>query len=585
MTLDRKSRRISGRIKKRTTPNKVSAIDAKDSENAGSTTTILEGVKSVGMGGGGRRGKKERHIKGPSLTIKFAAVISLVSTLLCLIAQIFGYYQTESVLLAEVDRKGAILAKSVGSIAEQYVKEMEALQAPGTKSGSNAKQIAEVKGTYTSYLEAIQFYDAQKVQSNEIINITFISSTGMIPELQVGKDQAKELTGRPRQFRVKSDLTTGIEVIDGEIKTSEKFIGVKTYKYTAVPDKIDILLMLSAQEITDTCNALLLGIVITTFIAIGICVGISILLANQVTKPVRQLMRDIEIVAQGNLTHATNATSTDEIGQLAHTFNVMTQSLKSAHESELVNQAREHELKVAKDIQSNLLPSQIPQIANYNLATHYHPAKEVGGDYYDLIEIDSDHLGLVVADVSGKSIPGSMLMTMTRALLRMEASRNMSPAQTFIEVNRILAKDITRGMFVTAMYGILQISTHRFTLSSAGHNPAIVARAQTGENELVNPKGMALGLDRGTIFNKTVRDQTISLYPGDRVVFYTDGVPEAMSPQKEEFGDDRFLELVKKTADKNAQGLVETLVQTLLQWRGKAEQSDDITIVAFQRNK
>lgn len=583
MALDRKTHRISTRLRKTQTHIKKNITD----EQQASTTTILEGVKSVNVSGSGtsKRGSKKQHLVSMSLAVKFAAVISLVAALLCLISQIVVYYQTESALLWEVDRKGATLVKTIASLAQQYVLEMETLQQPGTKPGSVDKEIAQIKGKYIEYLEAIQFYDTNKQYSDEIFNITLLSSIGTIPNLQVGQEQATELQGRPRQFLVKNGMDSGIVVIDGRITSANKTIEVQTYKCNAVPNKIDVLVMLSSQEIADTTNSLVINIVITTFIAIVLGIIISILLANEVTKPVRQLMRDIETVAQGNLNHTTSATSKDEIGQLARTFNIMTQSLKSAHETELANQAREHELKVAKDIQSNLLPSQIPQIDSYNLASYYHPAKEVGGDYYDFIEIDSDHLGIVIADVSGKSIPGSMLMTMTRALLRMEAVRNNSPARTFAEVNRILAKDITRGMFVTAMYGILQISSHQLTLSSAGHNPIVVARAQSGENEMINPKGMALGLDKGNIFNKTIRDQTITLWPGDRVIFYTDGVPEAMSPQKEEWGDDRFLALISKTAGKDSKIVVDLLVQTLIQWRGRSEQSDDITIVAFQRNR
>ena len=195
--------------------------------------------------------------------------------------------------------------------------------------------------------------------------------------------------------------------------------------------------------------------------------------------------------------------------------------------------------------------------------------------------IDQAHLGIIVADVAGKGIPGAMVMTMARSLVRLASVRNVSPGDTFKKVNRILAKDIRRGMFVTSAYMVLNVKTRTLKVASAGHNPVVLYRAKSGQNELLKPKGIALGFDKGTIFDNNIQETEVQLEPGDRLVTYTDGVNEAMNNESEEFGDDRFYTLVKDHARKSSKEFVEALVRELDAHRGDAEQSDDITIVTL----
>ncbi|MBL4848554.1 MAG: SpoIIE family protein phosphatase [Planctomycetes bacterium] len=308
---------------------------------------------------------------------------------------------------------------------------------------------------------------------------------------------------------------------------------------------------------------------------------LTVLISAVLTGPVRELEGDITEVASGNMDHQSHVTSTDEIGALAHVFNIMARNLKIAQENAVERKAIERELNIAKEIQEKLLPERIPQIPGLDIHSFYNSAKEVGGDYYDFIVIDQAHLGIIVADVAGKGIPGAMVMTMARSLVRLASVRNVSPGDTFKKVNRILAKDIRRGMFVTSAYMVLNVKTKTLKVASAGHNPVVLYRAKTGENELLKPKGIALGFDKGTIFDNNIAEIEVQLEPGDRLVTYTDGVNEAMNNESEEFGDDRFYTLVKEHARKSSKEFVEALVTELDAHRGDAEQSDDITIVTL----
>src|SRR5258708_4834997 len=208
--------------------------------------------------------------------------------------------------------------------------------------------------------------------------------------------------------------------------------------------------------------------------------------------------------------------------------------------SDVERKMLDHELAIAEELQANLLPRKVPQIPGYDVSAYYRPSREVGGDYYDFIEIDADHLGIVVADVSGKGIPGSIVMTETRALLKSEAVRTLSPAETLMRVNRVLYNDIKRGMFVTVFYAVLDLGKSVLTCVSAGHNPMVLWRKASNTCHLVNSNGLALGIDPGPLFEKTVKEQKVQLFKGDRFVLYTDGGTESMNRQREQFGQNRF---------------------------------------------
>ncbi|MCZ7647957.1 MAG: serine/threonine-protein phosphatase [Planctomycetota bacterium] len=260
----------------------------------------------------------------------------------------------------------------------------------------------------------------------------------------------------------------------------------------------------------------------------------------------------------------------------------MTRSLKEAREQEREVERLNSELDLAKEIHAQLMPQKLPNIPGYDIFTGYYCAKEVGGDYYDFIPVDGEHLAMVIADVSGKSIPGSITMSWTRTILRMMAPLNLSPADVMSKTNYHVAREIKRGMFVTCQYAVLNVRTREMTLASAGHNPMIIFRKQTGDCELLRPNGIALGFDKGPIFDRTIREKKIKLYSGDRVVMYTDGIPESMSPQREEWGEENLVRFSRQYAELSSKEFVRLLVQTLEKHKGDAEQHDDITVTTFR---
>lgn len=314
-----------------------------------------------------------------------------------------------------------------------------------------------------------------------------------------------------------------------------------------------------------------------------ICFVIAYFLGKTIAKPVNNLLKDMDTVSNGDLEHKTRATSADEIGLLASNFNLMTRKLYLAKQNEIENEKREHEMSIASEIQNGLLPKGIAKLPGYDIHAFYKPAKEVGGDYYDFLPIvGGDHLGFVVADVSGKGITGGLVMSMTRTIMRIASRVSTSPSKTLEHVNSFLAKDIPSQMFVTMLYAVLNVKTKELVAVSAGHNPMVIYRAETKDLELINPPGIATGIDKGPLFSKALKEQPVKLYPGDRVVLYTDGVVEAMNKKQEEYSDDRFYNFCKSNARKSSKEFVNKLFDSLEEWRGRADQHDDITICTFK---
>jgi serine phosphatase RsbU (regulator of sigma subunit) len=419
---------------------------------------------------------------------------------------------------------------------------------------------------------------------NDILQITVVDITG--GDAGTGSVQAVEGLGQQGiSMAPRLPDPSGVDIADGRDKGSGQDVRVYFMdKETPGVGKFRFFVILSLSRINDAREALRSSILLPVLVSVLMGIGIAVWISTLITSPIKLLMRDMTEVSNGNLDHQTTAHSKDEVGLLAQTFGRMTTALRAAHDQEMQARAMEHDLAIASEIQSNLVPKRMLKVQGYDISAYYRPSKEVGGDYYDFIQVDEDNEGIIVADVSGKGVPGSLVMTMARAFIRMEAERgkNPSPADTLMKANRMLAQDIKKGMFVTALYCILNKRTNEIRVASAGHNPLVVWRAATNTVELVNPNGIALGFDKGPVFERTVKEVTISLGHGDRIVAFTDGTVEAMNSANQEFGDDRFYRLIRDLAPRDSNQMLNLIVKALDDHKGNAPQSDDITIVTLR---
>jgi len=308
------------------------------------------------------------------------------------------------------------------------------------------------------------------------------------------------------------------------------------------------------------------------------------LLSLMITRPIQKIFAGVRALHSGDLNAKILLDSQDEFGELASIFNEMTAKIQ-ASQSGMVEQERlQKEMQVAQEIQHTLLPASFPDVDGYEIGALYRAAKEVGGDYYDFFWVNPTTIGIVVADVSGKGVPGSLVMTMIRTAMRLEARGNKSAADVLARVNQHVTADMKKGMFVTMFYVVLDSRRRTINFASAGHNPMILYRGRTKETYFLKPKGFPLGLSLpdGQMFERTLAIQKIGLEKNDMLVIYTDGITEAMNKQKKQFGEERLIATIRENAHMTPEEFVGELSRRIAAFTDGAEQNDDITVVAIK---
>jgi serine phosphatase RsbU (regulator of sigma subunit) len=236
----------------------------------------------------------------------------------------------------------------------------------------------------------------------------------------------------------------------------------------------------------------------------------------------------------------------------------------------------EQELQVAQLIQRQFLPRELPELSGWYVATYYQPAKAVGGDFYDFIELPDGLIGLVCGDVTGKGVPAALVMATTHSILRGDAPQFVSPSKVLERANNLLLQDIPPQMFVTCLYGVLDPATGQLRYANAGHNPPYV-HTRDGVVEL-----RATGMPLGAMPDMTYEEKETTLAPGDTVLLHSDGLVEAHDPERKMFGFPRLAELMNGCS--GGPELIQLLLGELDGFTGPDwEQEDDITLVALQR--
>src|SRR5215218_6073376 len=268
----------------------------------------------------------------------------------------------------------------------------------------------------------------------------------------------------------------------------------------------------------------------------------------------------------------------DEEGQPLYWLGVqydVTEQKREAQERERIEQ----ELRIARLIQQTLLPKTLPKLSGYDIAAYYQPAREVGGDFYDLFELEDGRLGLVVGDVTDKGVPAALVMATTRTMLRVSAQRLFPPGEVLKRANEELVADIPPNMFITCLYAILDPESGRLIYANAGHDPPYLRHHGSGVEEL-RARGMPLGLMPGMEYE----EKEITLNRGESVLFYSDGLVEAHDPHHEMFGFPRLQRLVG-THRSGESSLIDFLLSELINFTGGDwEQEDDITLVTLERS-
>jgi sigma-B regulation protein RsbU (phosphoserine phosphatase) len=313
-----------------------------------------------------------------------------------------------------------------------------------------------------------------------------------------------------------------------------------------------------------------------------------VFIARSITRPLRQMAEATRGIAAGNLDiELPSVKSGDEVGKLSEAFQYMEKSLKEyireLTETTASKERIESELKIAHDIQMSILPKIFPPFPDrkeFNIYALIEPAREVGGDFYDFFFIDHDHFCFVIGDVSGKGIPASLFMAVTKTLVKATAEKETTPGEILTRVNSELSQGNESCMFVTIFCGVLNIKTGEVSYANGGHNLPLVLRRDR-ETGFLDGKG---GLVVGAMEDSRYETESFVLQPGESLFLYTDGVTEAMNGREELFSDERLKGEIILLRGKTVYETIQAVIKGIVSFCGGVPQSDDITMMMIQFN-
>ena len=334
-------------------------------------------------------------------------------------------------------------------------------------------------------------------------------------------------------------------------------------------------------ELTSTLIGISLGVTLLTLIIFYFSIR------KHIIRPITDLTKSVRTIKENVKNRqvvSTNIRTGDEIQELAVTFEEMNKYLNAyIDEYTKITAEKERmdtELSVATGIQAGMLPDKFPDRKDFNIYASMKPAKEVGGDFYDFFMIDDDHLGIVMADVSGKGVPAALFMMHSKILLKSYTLMKKSPKAALEEVNLQICENNPEQMFVTVWLGVLDLKTGIFTAANAGHEKPAVKQAD-GSFELYKDKhGMMVGYMDGIHF----KEYELQLKKGSKLFLYTDGVAEATNAENELFGTDRMIEALRSAENGTPKDILSAVDEAVNRFVGDAPQFDDQTMLCIEYN-
>jgi len=308
----------------------------------------------------------------------------------------------------------------------------------------------------------------------------------------------------------------------------------------------------------------------------------AFLLMSRLLRPMGDLRAGLERIGRGDLDTPIRIGERTELGLLAGTVNEMAVALKRAQTEMLERERLAHEVELAREIQRSLLPAPEVRYGVFEVRGDQRAAAEVGGDYWDVLPLPDGRVGLAIADVAGKGLAGCLVMSMLSALLRTFRHTHHSPAALLAELDARLSETLRPGVFVTMCYSILDPATGRLTYASAGHNPLVVWRRESGAIEVRSSHGIPLAAIRGGAVRATLRDESLQLDAGDVCVQFTDGYTEAFREGSgEQFGIERLEQVVAEHAGRGGRAVLAALESAVRVWAGDAPPADDETLLVL----
>jgi serine phosphatase RsbU (regulator of sigma subunit) len=418
-----------------------------------------------------------------------------------------------------------------------------------------------------------------------VLSVTITDADGFV---QGDRDVAK--VGKPVQPDLSAHRPAASNVRDMLRGGEDLYVNNDSYVFrTPVisQDKSigDVFLAYSKQELHDSIAS---GIRITlsvSFAALVLGLVLASFFFQRISRPMKVMMEGVKTLADGNLDAKIRMPGKNEFRVLANSFNEMAFRIAAAQQEHIVKERMDRELEIARDIQRTLLPEHVHVPDGYQIGHHYDSATEVGGDYLDVVRVGESKVGLVMADVSGKGVPGLVVMAMIKIMVQNLIAKGTPPKEIVRKLNSALLGNIRRNMFVTFFVAILEGETGSVVFSNAGHNPVLLYNGDTDRARFFKMDGPPMGTFPDGVFAEHLREYRIDLTPGDLLLQYTDGLNESMNKNGEQFTLDRIIAISNEHGSEGAKSLVGRLVRAEAAFRGSAPQSDDLTLLAVSVNR
>ena len=526
----------------------------------------------------------ENKGKRKSLSRRIGIELAALMIIMALVVAVISYFAIESTYMRLYNEKARDI---VSSLAEQidgdrimkYVETKETdeyydqLQ---LKFNQYKEDFSGIQYLYLFYPESDRFvYVLEAIKADD--DLENINSLG--DDFEYGPTEYKYLVPDVENKRGSTELVLGDDAGYGRTLSA----------WAPVFDSAgNVVGMVEADCILQDLNAVARGHSLSIVGALVLCMIVVLVLVlwilrRNVTHPIGKLTGLVDAYTHGELKEE-KFRFDDEMQWLASSFSEMTRRIEHyITEVAQVTAEKERigaELSIATQIQADMLPRifpAFPERNDFDIYATMNPAKEVGGDFYDFVLIDNDHLGLVMADVSGKGVPAALFMVIAKTLIKNRALLGESPAQILENVNNQLCDGNEAELFVTVWLAVIDLTTGKGIAANAGHEHPVICR-RDGKYELVVYRhSPAVATMEGVRF----REHEFELAPGDRLFVYTDGVPEATNANNELFGNDRMLDALNENPDAAPKDLLATVRRRIDEFVGDAPQFDDITMLGF----
>ena len=458
--------------------------------------------------------------------------------------------------------------------------------APFTDGSGTIRGVVAVDVLFTGIFERLA---ADDISEDALIFLADSSRNTVDPGKPQHLISVNALLGLPEgsnAFSV-SDSTGGVGFGGANTDVCFSFFDLKTVDWVLGVRLPESRVMGPVNQLRAVASRMALYFMLLTLGILLLSIPVIRKVSRSMTDPLVQLEQDALLISGGDLNHRSSVSSNDELGDLADSFNRMTENLQRyisdlsrlTSEQERINA----ELGVASRIQEAMLPRVFPPYPDrrdFDIYADVYPSREVSGDFYDFFLVDDDHLALVIADVSGRGVPSALFMSIVKALIKILAKRGDSPAQILSKVNTQICKENRSGMYVSVWIGIVRLSDGRGLAASAGHQPAALRRSGSAYALTTQPDSPAVSVDPNTVFP----EYELELAPGDSLFLYTRGVADALNPEGQSFGTARLLDALNSRPDADPRGQIDAVRSALVDFARGEPQQDDMAVLCFRRN-